>query len=227
MFQTFSPRHVLYLAQAVGWTLALSGIAFVGGGIGGALLALARVAGGRGVRAAAGAYVYVVQGTPLLVQLFLAYFGAAFAGLDVPPLVAAAVAFTLYASAFLGEIWRGALQGVAHGQAEAARSLGLRPWQVMRLVVMPQAIRPALPPTVGFLVHLVKNTALASVIGFLELTRAGQIVANVTFQPLPVYLTVAAFYLILCYPLSLGSRHLEARLGARGQHRLLPEGVPE
>ena len=227
MFQTFSFTHVEYLAHAVIWTLGLSGIAFLGGGIGGALLALARIATWRPIRVVAGAYVYVVQGTPLLVQLFLAYFGAAFAGLDVPPLAAAALAFTLYSSAFLGEIWRGALEGVGSGQVEAARSLGLGFGQTLRLVVVPQAIRPALPPTVGFLVHLVKNTALASVVGFLELTRAGQIVANVTFQPLPVYLTVAAFYLALCYPLSLGSRYLEGRLGARGQRSLLTQGVPE
>jgi len=80
-------------------------------------------------------------------------------------------------------------------------------------VGVPQAVRPALPPTVGFVVQLVKNTALASIIGFRELTRAGQIVANVTFQPLAVFLTVALFYFAICYPLSLASRRLEARLG--------------
>jgi len=80
--------------------------------------------------------------------------------------------------------------------------------------VLPQAIQPAIPPTVGFLVQVVKNTALASIIGFRELTRAGQIVANVTFQPLSVYMTVAVFYFAICYPLSLASRRLEARIGS-------------
>ncbi len=224
MFQTYSITHVFYLARAAEWTVLLSAIALAGGACGGALLAAMRLAGPRWLRRIAQTFVYLVQGTPLLVQLFLAYFGAAFAGLDVPPLVAAAVAFTLYASAFLGEIWRGALEAVPSGQSEAARSLGLSRWRVMRLVVIPQAVRPAIPPTVGFLVHLVKNTALASVIGFLELTRAGQIVANVTFQPLPVFLTVGAGYFILCYPLSLASRALERRLGTTRTHLAYEQG---
>jgi polar amino acid transport system permease protein len=147
------------------------------------------------------------------VQLFLAYFGAAFAGLNVPPLAAAAVAFTLYASAFFGDIWRGAIEGVPSGQWEAASALGLRRLTALRLVIVPQAIRPAIPPTVGFVVQLVKNTALASIIGFRELTRAGQIVSNVTFQPLAVFLTVAVLYFIICYPISLASRRLEVRFG--------------
>lgn len=213
MFQTYSVTHVFYLARAAEWTVLLSAIALAGGACGGAVLASMRLARAGWLRGVAHAYVYVIQGTPLLVQLFLTYFGAAFAGLDVPPLVAAAVAFTLYASAFLGEIWRGALEAVPRGQGEAGEALGLSRSRIMLLIIIPQAVRPAIPPTVGFLVHLVKNTALASVIGFLELTRAGQIVANVTFQPLPVFLTVAAGYFILCYPLSLASRLLETRLG--------------
>ena len=213
MFQSFSFAHVEFLAHAAIWTATLAGIALAGGAIGGLLVAAARISRIRPIRIAASWFIVVVQGTPLLVQLFLAYFGAAFAGLDVPPLAAAAVAFTLYASAFLGEIWRGAVESVPYGQWEAAGALGLSRRATLRLVVVPQAIRPAIPPTVGFLVQLVKNTALASIIGFRELTRAGQIVANVTFEPLPVFLTVAAFYFVICYPLSLASRRLEARLG--------------
>jgi polar amino acid transport system permease protein len=213
MFQTYSFTHVEYLAQAALWTLALAGIALAGGAVGGLLVATFRVSQLRPLRMAAIGYIAVVQGTPLLVQLFLAYFGAAFAGLDVPPLAAAAVAFTLYASAFFGDIWRGAIEGIPRGQWEAASALGLGRLTTLRLVIVPQAIKPAIPPTVGFIVQLVKNTALASIIGFRELTRAGQIVSNVTFQPLPVYLTVAAFYFAICYPISLASRRLEARLG--------------
>ena len=218
MFQTFGPAHVWFLALALRWTCLLFAIALVGGTIGGALLVVMGLSRRRWLNWPAQAFVYVVQGTPLLVQLFLAYFGAIFAGLEVPPVIAAAIAFTLYASAYLGEIWRGAIVGVNKGQREAARALGLRPWPTMRLVILPQALRPAIPPSIGFIVHLVKNTALASVLGYTELTRAGQLVANATFQPLPVYLTVAAFYFVLCYPLSLAARGLEARVhgGARG-----------
>lgn len=213
MFQTYSWAHVQFLAHAAVWTATLAGIALAGGVIGGLLIAGLRVARNKVLRNTGAGFIALVQGTPLLVQLFLAYFGAAFAGLDVPPLAAAAIAFTLYASAFFGDIWRGAVESVSRGQWEAATALGLGRLRVLRLVIVPQAIRPAIPPTVGFTVQLIKNTALASIIGFRELTRAGQIVSNVTFQPLSVFLTVAAFYFAICYPLSLASRRLEARLG--------------
>ncbi len=215
MFQTFSIVHVAYLAQAALWTAALAGIALGGGLVGGLAVAACRIARARPLWLAADGAIALVQGTPLLVQLFLAYFGAAFAGLDVPPLAAAAIAFTLYASAFLGDIWSGAVSAVPRGQWEAAEALGLKRAATLRLVVVPQAVRLAIPPTVGFLVQLVKNTALASIVGFRELTRAGQIVSNNTFQPLAVFLTVAAFYFAICYPLSLASYRLEARLGRR------------
>jgi polar amino acid transport system permease protein len=213
MFQTFNFVHVEFLAHAALWTAALAGIALCGGCVGGLLVAACRVSKLRALRIVGVCFITIVQGTPLLVQLFLAYFGAAFAGLDVPPLAAAALAFTLYASAFFGDIWRGAIEGVPHGQWEAASALGFGRLTTLRLIVVPQAIRPAIPPTVGFIVQLVKNTALASIIGFRELTRAGQIVSNVTFEPLPVFLTVAAFYFVICYPISLASRRLEARMG--------------
>jgi polar amino acid transport system permease protein len=217
MFQTFGWPHVWFLAAALQWTAALAGMALACGMLGGALMVALRLSPSRSLRWAAGAVTYVAQGTPLLVQLFLAYFGAAALGLEVPPLAAAAAAFTLWASAFLGEIWRGAINSVPRGQREAALALGLRPSQVMRRVVLPQAVRPAIPPTVGFLVQLVKNTAIASIIGFRELTRAGQLVANITFQPMAVFLVVALFYFALCYPLSLAARRLERRLGIQAR----------
>ena len=214
MFQTFGWNHVAFLGQALVWTAALAGIALVCGALGGAAMVALHLSRLRALRAAAGAVTYVAQGTPLLVQVFLAYFGAAALGIEVPPLAAAALAFTLWAAAFLGEIWRGAIGAVPPGQREAALALGLRPNQAMRHIVLPQALRPAIPPTVGFLVQLVKNTAIASIIGFRELTRAGQIVANVTFQPMAVFLVVALFYFALCFPLSRLARALERRLGA-------------
>ncbi|MBI1775489.1 MAG: amino acid ABC transporter permease [Proteobacteria bacterium] len=215
MFQTFSANHVFFLGQAALWTLMLSSLAFLGGTVGGLLLTLLRTAPSVPLNLLARGYITAIQGTPLLVQLFLAYFGAAALGLQVPPLMAAAIAFTLYASAFLGEIWRGALQSIAKGQWECAYALGLDWPKTMLLIIVPQAVRSAVPPTVGFLVQLVKNTALASIIGYTELTRAGQIVSNATFQPLPVFMTVAVFYFSLCFPLSLASRALEARLLGR------------
>lgn len=139
-----------------------------------------------------------------------------FLGVEVPALVAVGVAFTAYTAVFLGEIWRGGIQAVKQTQWEAAACLGLTRWQQFRYVIAPQAFRMALPPTVGFLVQLIKNTSLASVVGFVELARAGQMASAATFQPLLVYSVVAAIYFALCLPLTVWSRKLEARLnGAR------------
>lgn len=214
MFQTFSITHVEYLLHASLWTLALAGIALVGGAIGGSIITLMRVSIFTPLRWIARAYIYVVQGTPLLVLLFISYFGLARIGLDLPPIVAAAFGFTLYASAFLGEIWRGSIQSVGGGQWEGSEALGLSWPKAMRYVIIPQAIRVAIPPTVGFSVQVVKNTALASIVGFIELTRAGQIVAAATFQPLQVYLTVAAIYFVICVILSYISRVVDRRMHA-------------
>ena len=143
-----------------------------------------------------------MQGTPLLAWLFVFFFGLSIFGIDVPAWIAAAGAFSIYAGAFLGEIWRGALQAIPKTQWEAAASLGCRIIEQLRYVIVPQAIRLAMPPTVGFLVQLIKNTSLAAVIGFVELTREGQITTAATFRPFTVYLIVAALYFALCFPLT-------------------------
>jgi polar amino acid transport system permease protein len=121
---------------------------------------------------------------------------------------------SLNAGAFLGEIWRGAIQSVPSGQIEAARALGLRYRPLMLRVVLPQALRVAIPPTVGFLVNLIKSTSLAAIIGFVELTRAGQLLNNATFRPFLIFGTVAAIYFVLCWPLTLAAARLERRLAA-------------
>jgi len=159
------------------------------------------------------AYVQLIQGTPLLVLIFLMYFGIAMAGYELTPLAAAGVSMTIYVSAYIGEIWRGCIEAVPRTQWEAAECLPLNRFQRMRLVVLPQAFKIATPPTVGFMVQIVKNTSLVSVVGFVELTRAGQLVNNSIFDPLPVFMTVAALYFVICYPLSWWSRQLENRLG--------------
>jgi polar amino acid transport system permease protein len=209
---SFSLTHVGYLAVAAEWTVVLSLLAFAGGAVLGLVLALGRVSRIGALRKIAAAYIQVVQGTPLLVLLFLSYFGISIAGLNVPPLLAAALSLTLYTGAFLGEIWRGCIEAVARTQWEAAECLGLTRFAQYFHVVLPQAARIAIPPTVGFMVQVVKNTSLASVIGFLELSRAGQVVNNSTFQPFTVFLVIAVMYFALCYPLSLASRHFERKL---------------
>ncbi|QCO16517.1 amino acid ABC transporter permease [Azospirillum brasilense] len=211
MIRAFSYNEFLFLLSAVQWTLALSAIAFVGGATVGLVIALARTSDIKAVRLAATGYIQLFQGTPLLMQLFLVFFGATVMGLDLNPWAAAALGLTLNASAFLGEIWRGCIQAVPRGQWEAASALGLRYPGLMRYVILPQAVKVAVPPTVGFLVQLIKSTSLAAIIGFTELTRAGQIVNNATFQPFLVFGIVAVLYFLMCWPLSLLSARLERR----------------
>lgn len=200
------------------WTVLLTAIALAGGGVVGFALALARVAQARWLRIAASAYIQIVQGAPVLMILFLSYYGLSLAGYQLPPLVAAAISMTIYVSAYLGEIWRGCIQSVPKQQWEASESLAMTRWQQYRYVILPQAVRISLPSTVGFSVQVVKNTSITSIIGFVELARAGQLINNATFQPFRVFMTVALLYFILCYPLSLLARWLERRLHGRG-HR--------
>ncbi len=202
-------RNLLLAAR---WTVLLSLLAFVGGGLVGLSLLLARLAKWPGAAGGVSAYVQLFQGTPLLMQLFLAYFGLALFGLDVSAWTAAALALTLYTSAFLAEIWRGCVEAVPRGQWEAADSLALSFGEKMRHVIGPQALRIAVPPTVGFLVQVIKGTALASVIGFIELTKAGTMISNATFQPFKVYACVSLLYFALCWPISAWSHRLEKRL---------------
>lgn len=207
-------NHLLYLLVAAQWTVVLSLIAFVGGSVLGLAIALMRVSKSAVVRGVASGYIQLIQGTPLLIVLFLSYFGLGIIGLKLVPLVAAGISLTLYAGAFLGEIWRGCIEAVPKTQWEASDCLGLNRVQQYAYVILPQAVRIAIPPTVGFMVQIVKNTSLASVIGFVELARAGQIVNNSTFEPFVIFSCVAAIYFALCYPLSVASRTLERRANA-------------
>ncbi|MEA2916505.1 MAG: polar amino acid transport system permease protein [Bradyrhizobium sp.] len=208
----FTSVHAIYLLEAARWTLLLSLIALMGGGVLGLALALGRVSRIATLRFIATAYIQLIQGTPLLVLLFLSYFGLSMAGYRLDPVVAAGLSLTIYVGAFLGEIWRGCIEAVPRTQWEASDCLGLNRFQQYTHVILPQALRIATAPTVGFMVQVVKNTSLASIIGFVELTRAGQIVNNSTFQPFLVFLFVGAIYFAICYPLSVASRVLERRL---------------
>ncbi|MGE4449971.1 amino acid ABC transporter permease [Castellaniella sp.] len=196
------------------WTLALAAIALVGGSLGGLAVALARTARSRWLVHPARAFIILFQGTPLLMQLFLIFFGFPILGLDVDPWLAAGVALILNTSAFLGDIWRGCIEAVPRGQTEAACALNLSDFDRLRYVVLPQAFKIAVPPTVGFMVQIIKGTSLTAIIGFTELTRTGQIINNATFAPVAVFAFVAFLYFCMCWPLSRLSRRLEYRLSA-------------
>ena len=203
-------RNLLLAAR---WTVLLSAVAFAGGAIVGLLLLIAAVGRSRFARTAVRLYVELFQSTPLLMQLFLVYFGLPLIGVEVSAWLAASLCLTLYASAFLADIWRGCVEAVPKGQWDGSASLGLHYLSQLRLVILPQATRVAIPPTVGFLVQLVKSTALASIVGYRELTKAAQILTNATFQPFLIYALVALIYFALCYPLTRWSRVLERKLG--------------
>lgn len=200
------------LALAARWTVLLSLVAFACGGVVGLAVTLARVSPVPVLRRAAMLYIELFQGTPLLMQLFVIFFALPLVGVETTPWAAAAVALTLFTSAYLAEIWRGCVDSTPRGQWEASAALAMSYGQQMRYVILPQALRLAVAPTVGFSVQVIKGTAVTSIIGFVELTKAGTMIVNATFQPFLVYGLVGLFYFVLCYPLSAAARRLERNL---------------
>lgn len=207
-------QFVLSLLHGLWGTVQLSLLTFLFGGLMGLLLALARISPIKAVAQATSLYIQFMQGMPLLVLMGLCFYGPSLLGWDeVAPLFAATLAMTLYAASYLGEIWRGCLQAVPKAQWEAAECLGFSRWQRMRKIVIPQALRLATPPTVGFMVQIVKNTSVASlVIGFAELSYNAKILNNTTFQPFLYFGLAGAMYFAICYPLSRQARALERKL---------------
>ncbi|MBK0023198.1 amino acid ABC transporter permease [Brucella pseudogrignonensis] len=218
MIQSFGWTSIQFLIQGLWWTVGLSLITFVCGGILGLLFALGRSLGPRWLRWIIMGYIQLVQATPLLILLFLSFYGFSFLGFYFPPLAAAAISLTIYTTAFLADIWRGCIESIPRAQWEASDSLALSGTQTLRYVILPQAFRIALGPTVGFMVQVIKNTSVTALIGFVELTRAGQLLNNMTFQPFHVFLTVAVMYFALCYPLSWWSEKLKEQKNASAAH---------
>ena len=200
------------LLLALRWTVGLSLIAFALGGLLGMALLVLRISRVPGAERAVAAYVQVFQGTPLLMQIFLVYFGLSMLGLDASPMLSACVCLSLYSAAYLCDIWRGAVNAVPKGQWEASACLAMGFGEQLRHIILPQALRLSIAPTTGFVVQIIKATALTSVIGFVEITKVGQLVANATYEPFKIYGLVAALYFALCFPLSLWSQRLEKRL---------------
>jgi polar amino acid transport system permease protein len=225
MFFGLTIDQLLFILKGAGWTLVLSAMGFIGGALVGLPLALARARGGWALRSATGAYVQLMQGIPLPVLMFIVYFGISIAGFDLPALVAAGIAMTLYSSAYLGEIWKACIQAVPRTQWEAAECLAMSPLQRAVYVILPQAARIAVAPTVGFLVQIVKNSSYAVVIGFFDLTYSARVVNNSTFKPFVVFTVAALLYFAICYPLSSLSYRLEKRL-SRTRHVDLPPAAP-
>jgi polar amino acid transport system permease protein len=207
-------EQFVYLLQGAGGTLLLSVLTFVFSALLGLVIALMRVSDRGIVRGSAFGYINVIQGTPLLVIMGICFYGPSILGFaGVTALFAAVLALSIHSAAFLGEIWRGCIESVPKNQWEAAECLGLDRVQRMFKVILPQALRIATPPTVGFMVQIVKNTSFASlVIGFAELSYNSKILNNSTFRPFLYFGLAAVLYFIICYPLSWLSLRLERKL---------------
>lgn len=203
----------IYLLHGLLWTIGLSFSALAAGGLLAAAIVTLRLLRSRVVDALNYAYVGLFQGTPLLGQLLFFYFGLSIIGIDVSAFAAAVFALSLYAAAFLSDIWRGAIASIPRQQWEAGESLGLGRFQTLVYIILPQALRAATPPTIGFFVILVKDSSLVSVLGFVELMRAAQIINNSTFRSFTIFGIVALLYFALCFPIARLSRRLEERLG--------------
>lgn len=205
-------RNLLFATR---WTVLLSAAAFAGGAAVGVAILFARISKASWARRFGAGYIALFQGTPLLMQLFLMFFGLPMLGLRIEPWTAAVCGLTFYASAYLSEIWRAGVEALPRGQSEAASSLGLHRLQELRLVILPQAFRITRAPVVGFLVQLIKSTALASILGFEELLKTANAINNATFEPFKVYGLVAVIFFLLCYPLTQYARMLEGKAALR------------
>ncbi len=201
----------VFLLHGLLWTVVLSFSALAAGGVVAAFLVGLRLLRSRILDVLVYGYVGLFQGTPLLGQLLFFYFGLSILGFNIAAFFAAVFTLALYSAAFLSEIWRGAIAAVPRQQWEAGESLGLGRVQTLVSIVLPQAMRSAIPPTVGFFVILIKDSSLVSVLGFVELTRAAQMINNSTFRSFTIFGTVAVLYFLLCFPISRLSRRLEAR----------------
>lgn len=217
MIESFGFPELMFLVRSLGWTLVLTLTSLLLGSLGGAFFAIARVSQNGLLRRTAVTYIQILQGLPVLLVLFLAYFGLGYLGFDPSALVIATVALGLYASAYLADIWRGAMESVPHTQWEASSSLAMSRFQQFRYIILPQSIRISVPPTVGFLVQLIKNTSIVSVVGYIDLMRAGEHIDTSLHHPFEIYGIVALMYFALCFPLSHLSKALERKLNAHRQ----------
>lgn len=203
--------HLFFIFKGAGWTIVLSALGFVGGTLLGLPVALARSSRNKWGRKSSGLLVQLIQGVPLPIIMFMVYFGISVTGYNLPALVAAGIAMTAYSGAYLGEIWKGCIQAVPRTQWEAAECLALSPVKTAMHVILPQAARLAVPPTVGFLVQIVKNSSYAVVIGFFDLTYSARVVNNSTFEPFIIFTIAAIIYFAMCYPLSRLAARLERK----------------
>jgi polar amino acid transport system permease protein len=202
------------LLRGAGLTLAICAASGILGSLIGVILGAAKASPSRIARWLSAIYISFIRGVPILIILLFVYFALP---LMAPSLTfsrefTAVVGLSIYSGAYMAEIVRGGIQAVPKGQSEAAQALGMHYFSRLRFVIFPQAMRIAVPPAIGFLIALVKASSLVSVIGFVDLTRAGRIVTTVNHEPLITFAVVAALYFVISYPISLLGTWFERRL---------------
>lgn len=200
-----------YLLEGALVTIQISVLAMALALVLGLVAAVGRLSRNRVLRAIAGFYIEVVRGTPLLVQLFIVYYGLPSYGIRLEPFTAGFLTLGVHYGAYLSEVYRAGILSVDRGQWEAAASIGMRQTMVMREIILPQAFRTILPPIGNYFISMLKDSALVATISVAELLRTGQLRVAVTFRAMDIYLMVAAIYLAMSYPLSLLIRSLESR----------------
>lgn len=199
----------------IGWTIAYTIGTVILGTLIGLAVALARLKRWKIIDWPAMAYIELFRCTPLLVQIIWFYYAfPVVIGVNIPPHVAAVSVLSLYGGAFYAEIFRGGIESLERGQWDAARALGLRAWLVMRLVILPQAIRRMLPPYVNQSIIQLKNTSLVSVIAVPDLVYNATLINADTYRPLEVYTVVAVIYFLILFPATLLAQRLEKKLAA-------------
>ncbi len=215
----------LFLLRGAGITVFLCLNAMIFGSILGLIIGTMRISRLSILNYISGAYIYLIRGTPLLMQLFLVYYGLpVFFGIIISAFTTALIGLTVYAAAYLAEIVKAGLQSVDKGQKDAAKALGLTPLQEFRNIVLPQALKVIVPPAFGFFIALIKDSSLVAIIGFIELTRSSRMVIARTYQPFTIYLGVALIYFVICYGLSIISRkYFEAKRQDTYKSILVPE----
>ncbi len=231
VFAFFDFRHALeYLPDllqgaliSVELTFAVMALSLVFG----LIVALARMARLRSIRFVATTYVEIIRGTPCLLQLFYIYFVLPAFGVRLPPFTAGVIGLTVNYSAYMSEVYRAGIQAVAKGQLEAAQALGMSRSLMMRLIILPQAIRIVVPPLGNYFISLFKDTSLASSITLRELLFTGQIISATNYQYFTIFTIIGVIYLALSYPGSLAVQALERRMkiGYRSRRTVLAGGV--
>lgn len=213
IFGEFYGNMLAILLSATQWTIYLSLTAFIGGGLIGLIFTLFKIAPIKSLRWFASAYIWLFQSIPLLMLLFILGLGIpVFFQINMPPWLAAGIALTLFTSAYMSEVWRGALQSIPKGQWEGGQALGMTFIENLIWIIAPQALRIATPSTVGFMIQVIKGTSMAYIIDYNDLMRWGKKIANSQMEgaePFIVFPIIALIYFCLCFPLSCLSKHLE------------------